>query len=187
MSTKGIVAFAYGVPDTIRSNRLIAQIALQKARELNAPVYTQNDVNIVSILVFRTPEEPGNPPPTLRIARGAVQWAKHPDNRLVELWVVAAKPHLWRCMRDMKAAVQEVGGGIVVRACEDIGQVPEDEWFCSDSPHRSGRDPARPGTSVSGSLSLCRSSYTNASQADASHPAAVSHRETSVAFLFEFL
>lgn len=132
---RGIVAFAFGVPDTIRSNRSIAFVATFKARQLNAPIYTQADVKIFdpSVLVFHTPEEPNSPPPTLRIARGAVSWAKHPDNRLTELWVVAAKPHLWRAERDLRQAVREAGGGIIVRICEEIKQYPERDWFCSDS------------------------------------------------------
>ena len=134
MRGRGVVAFAFGVPDTIRSNYHIAQIASQKARKLNALVYTQADVKLEpGIIVFLTPEEPGNPPPTLRIARGAVRWAKHPDNRIVEIWVVAAKPHVWRCERDLRQAVREAGGGIVVRVCKEIEQIPEDEWFCPDS------------------------------------------------------
>ncbi len=134
MAKRGIVAFAFGVPATIRSNRRIGEMTSKTALKFAAPVYTQRDIQVELGVSFAwTEEEPGNPPPTLRMARGAVQWAKHPNNRFVELWVVAAKPHLWRCMRDMKAAVQEAGGGIVVRACEEIEQVPEDEWFCSDS------------------------------------------------------
>lgn len=132
---KGVVAFAFGVPETIQSNRRIAEIASDKARELGAVgVYTQDDVRVgPGVIRFLTDEEPGSPPPTLRMARGAVQWAMHPDHRIVEIWVAAAKPHLWRCLRDMKAAVQEAGGGIVVRVCEEIEQVPEREWFCADS------------------------------------------------------
>lgn len=133
MVIRGIVAFAFGAPCTIRSNWHIARIASNKVRELVAPCYTQRDVNIAPIISFRILEESGNPPPTLRIARGAVRWAKHPKNRIEEIWVVAAKPHLWRCMRDMRMAVQEAGGGIIVLACGEIEQVSEDEWFCSDS------------------------------------------------------
>ena len=129
---RGIVAFAFGVPETIRSNQCIAEMASRKALELSAPVYTQRDIRVEpGIEVMYTEEEPGNPPPTLRIARGAVRWAK--KRGFVELWIVAAKPHLWRCLCDMKAAVREAGGGIVVRAFKEIEQVPEDEWFCSDS------------------------------------------------------
>lgn len=70
----GIVAFAFGAPGRILSNRLIAGIASRKARELGATVYTQFDVLVEpEIKVEYISENPGNPPPTLRIARGAVQ------------------------------------------------------------------------------------------------------------------
>jgi len=128
----GIVAFAFGVPDSILSNKRIAQIALQKALELEAPVYTQFDVYIESdIDIEFTEEELGNPLPTLRMARGTVQWAKQQGFR--KLWVVAAKPHLRRCLRDLRYAVREAGAQIDVLICKEIEQYPEDEWFCLDS------------------------------------------------------
>ena len=134
----GIVAFAFGVPDTIRSNRRIAEIASKKAKELKAPVYTQLDVRIESgIEVEYTDEKPGKPPPTLRIARGAVRWAKRLG--LKELWVSAAEPHLWRCLGDLKEAVHETGMQIEIRAFKEIEEYPEDEWFCHDSTQRRTR------------------------------------------------
>jgi hypothetical protein len=129
----GIIAFAFGVPDTILSNRRIAEIASRKAKELKAPVYTQLDVHIQpdEIEIEYTDEKPGNPPPTLRIARGAVRWAKRLGLR--ELWISAAKPQLWRCLRDIEQAVREAGIQIKVRAFKEIEQYSEDEWFCPDS------------------------------------------------------
>ena len=95
----GILPFAFGVPETILSNRRIAQIASRKAHELGAPVYTQLDIHIeAGIEVEFTEEQPSKPPSTLRFARGAAQWARRKN--LTDLWVVAAKPHLWRCVRD---------------------------------------------------------------------------------------
>jgi len=132
LRTTGVVAFAFGVPETILSNRRIAEIASKKARELNGRVYTQLDIRVEEgIPVEYTEEEPGNPPPTLRIARGAVQWAKR--HGLTELWVVAAKPHLWRALRDVQQAVREAGARIEVRVCKEIEQYLEDSWFCPDS------------------------------------------------------
>ena len=132
MKAAGIVAFAFGVPETMRSNQQIAQIASEKAWQISAPVYTQLDVFIgPGIETEHTDEEPGHPPPTLRIARGAAQWAA--DRGLKELWIVAAKPHLWRALRDVKAAIRETGNNIEVRACPEIEQYPLDSWFCSES------------------------------------------------------
>ena len=132
MKTAGVVAFAFGIPETILANQHIAEIASKKARELNGSIYTQLDIRVEDgIPVEHTEEEPGSPPPTLRIARGAVQWAKR--HELTELWVVAAKPHLWRALRDVQQAVREAGARIEVRVCKEIEQYPEDSWFCPDS------------------------------------------------------
>ena len=46
---------------------------------------------------------------------------------------MAAKPHLWRALRDIQQAVREAGARIEVRACKEIEQYPEDSWFCPDS------------------------------------------------------
>ena len=128
----GIVAFAFGTPETILSNRRIAEIASKKALEFTCGVYTQFDVRVKQdISVKYTEEEPGNPPPTLRIARGTVQWAKRYE--LTELCVVAAKPHFWRALRDIQQAVREAGARIEVHACKEIEQYTEDSWFGPDS------------------------------------------------------
>ena len=126
----GIVAFAFGVPASVHSNMLIARVASQKARELVAPVFTQLDVGIdPDVEVFHIIERLGEPPPTLKIAKEAVQWAVEIGIR--QLWVVAAKPHLWRCLRDLKQAACEEG--IKIDVCEEIEKYPADEWFCDDS------------------------------------------------------
>lgn len=137
----GIVAFGFGVPSTIYSNCCIAQIASQKARELNVPVYTQLDVRVErGIEVKYINEELGNPPPTLRIARGAVQWAK--KRGLKVLLIVAAQPHLWRCERDLIRAIKEAGAQIAVRVCfKEIKRYPEDSWYCPDSTQPRTRSP----------------------------------------------
>ena len=139
----GIVAFTFGIPSTLPSNRRIAQIASTKARELNnAPVYTQLLIQVEpGIPVNYTEEKLGNFPPTLRIARGAVQWAK--QRKLTQLWIVAAKPHLWRALRDVRQTIRENKVQIEIHACQEIEQCPEDSWFCPDSTQeriRSRRD-----------------------------------------------
>ena len=133
MNKAGIVAFAFGVPWNIRSNQRIAGIAENKAIDLSAPVYTQKDVHIDLIsAVTYTEEELGHPPPSLRMARGAVRWAC--TRRITDLWVVAARPHISRCMRDLIKAVEQSGRQISIHVCqEEIDQFPEDLWFCLNS------------------------------------------------------
>lgn len=139
----GIVAFAFGVPHFTLSNKCIAEIAMRKALSQGewsqgdvvtpAPIYTQQDIQLPRFLGkrYRVKEKEGNPPPTLRIARGAVKWAKQRGIR--RLWVVAARPHLWRCVRDLEYAVCEANAQIEVFACKEIMQAPESKWFDPDS------------------------------------------------------
>ncbi len=142
----GVVAFAFGVPRTLRSNKQVAEIASKKAWELGAPVYTQLDVPIpigAGIQVEYVGEQAGKPPPTLRIARGAVQWAK--KNDFHELWVAAARPHLWRVERDVKRAVVEAwrpgSDWIDVFVCPEPEPYLYDSWFCKDSEQERTRTP----------------------------------------------
>ncbi len=128
----GVVAFAFGAPANIRSNVRLAEIATKKACELDAAIFTQRDVWIVlGTEVEHADEQSGNPPPTLRIARGAVRWAM--TMGISELFVAAAEPHLQRCLRDLRYAVQEAGLSIPVWPCKVIYSYLEEEWFCLDS------------------------------------------------------
>lgn len=132
MKKVGILAFAFGAPETILSNQRIASIASQKSRKLRAPVYTQLDIPINdAIEVEFTEEQPGNPPSTLRLARRAVKWARHKN--IADLWIIAARPHLWRCVRDLTRVIREAKSQIRIHVCEEIERYPEDEWFCANS------------------------------------------------------
>lgn len=128
----GVVAFAFGVPETLPSNILIARIASQRAHELKAPVYTQLDIRLATdVDVEYTKEVIGNPPPTLRIARGAVCWAR--QRQLTGLWLVAARPHLGRCLRDLKRTIRQNGYNMEVLVCQNVYEYPEEFWYCPDS------------------------------------------------------
>ncbi len=110
---KGIVAFAFGMPHSIPANEAIHDVACAAAHIMNASVFTQLDCGIMNphvpngVWIF--PQIPGAnpPPPTLRIARFAALSAKRIG--LTELHIVAAPPHIRRCMRDMRMAMREVG------------------------------------------------------------------------------
>lgn len=134
----GIIAYAFGTPATIQSNLQISQIASKKARAINAPIYTQRDVFIAQeIDTTFTDEIEGNPPPTLRIARGGIQWAK--DRRITKLWIVAAEPHLWRAVRDTEKAIIEAKTKITTQVCKEIMSYPKNSWFCIDAAQEHAR------------------------------------------------
>ena len=134
MGQVGIVAFTFGTPYTLRTNQFISRLAFQKARRIDAPVYTQLDID--SSWGFQqkttyTPEIAGHAPPTLRICRGAVQWAKQLS--LSELWIVCARPHLWRCKKDLEYAIHEAAADISIHVCEEIKEESENFWYCPES------------------------------------------------------
>jgi hypothetical protein len=131
------VAFAFGTPSDTVSNQRIARMSCQ----INIPsypgIYTQMDVDIKDLqtagyrtrmVVTYTPERPGYPPPTLRIARGAVDWAM--ANRVTTLYIACAYPHLWRCKRDMRLAIQERKANIEIKICPEARY--QKGWFCKD-------------------------------------------------------
>lgn len=135
-----VVAFGFGVPYSIASNIIIARIASEKARALGEPgkpvaVFTQQDVQLPSdIPVFYTQETPGDPPPTLRIVRELVIWMLW--NGVNEIWIVAAEPHLWRCVRDLERVLRATKAfdvQINFGVCKEIYKEPKGVWYCSDS------------------------------------------------------
>jgi len=122
----GIVAFGFAVPETVTSNRQIAQITEELALEHDAPIFTQYVVSIEEgFAVENADDRPNDPPPTLRIARKAVAWARH--RRIEKLIVVAAIAHRWRTTRDMRMAIEESGATIQLEFCEEVSRY--EKWF----------------------------------------------------------
>lgn len=134
---KGIITLAFGMPSTIISNEVIRDTAHAAAWALDAPIFTQYDCGITTddspVGVRYITETPGKPPPTLRICRAAAEWAT--ALCLDELYVIGAPPHMWRCMRDMKESLSEIGSGIRTYSWAE-GLLRDshspDFWFCPE-------------------------------------------------------
>ena len=140
MLIPGIVVFAFGSPWHIKPNILLSLIAAQNAKDMEAPIYTQRDIKFTyqqlkmsqgKIEVTYIKEEPGKPSPTLRIARGAVRWAK--ENGLTCLFFACAAPRKERCRRDLEFAVKEAGMGTRIYICAELLYKKDSDWFCLDS------------------------------------------------------
>lgn len=131
MKRIGIVAFGFGSAASISSQR-IAAIALRRARLFDAPIYTQTDVPIPLEqgleINYILDEKPGKPPPTMRIARAAVSWARREGFK--ELYLIAAVPHLWRAERDTRRALREIDAEMKIHVCEEVYRYPQHSWFC---------------------------------------------------------
>jgi hypothetical protein len=130
-----VVAFAFGIPETTIANTEIALIAEKWAANLECPIYTQSEeyLHFDPVLcpnVIQTKEDPGLPAPTLRIARGAVAYAI--ENGISQIFVVCAKPHLWRCLRDLHKVALGEREYIEIVAVDEIQESKWSEWFCPD-------------------------------------------------------
>lgn len=110
----GIVIFAFGSPATCDSNIMMRDTAMYMASKVHGklPIYTQPDISISPRFfdVTYIKENPGEPSPTLRLARAAIAWAQ--ERKIDQLYILAARPHLWRCQRDLKMAMREVKANI---------------------------------------------------------------------------
>jgi len=141
----GIVVFSFGQPGNIRSNVYLAKAAVAEARwimtmseRITTEIFTQKDILIKDKdVMVEYIEQNDSPPPTLRIARAAVRWAKREGFR--HLWVIAAKPHMWRCMRDVNYAVKEADVGESLAIHPVNPSISADEWFCPESTQKRTR------------------------------------------------
>jgi hypothetical protein len=131
----GILAFAFGEGTGTFANATINYITCtSRSRLLGAPIFTQRDVAVSSDTTIascakQAREDP--PPPTLRIAREAVYWARF--NGITKLFIVAAPPHLWRAIRDTKKAIREIGADTeVVALTAQINEISSKAWYCQN-------------------------------------------------------
>ncbi len=132
MST-GIVAFAFGSPESLAVNHHIARQAFAEAWHHKGVVFTQADVPMYGpFRIERAEETPGNPPSTMQLAHACARWAK--ENGLMEVRIVAAPPHMWRARRDVQRALREQGLHPEVVVCTwNQRRFPKESWFSSAS------------------------------------------------------
>jgi hypothetical protein len=134
----GVVAFAFGFPNTTFANRRIMEQALfytyEQGQDVyesgSAPVYLQRDVaplpEHLGIDCTVHPQSSAEPPSTLGVARGAILWAKE---RHIEILKVAAAPmHVHRAERDLYAAAREACMRVHI-AKRGLVFTSEKEWF----------------------------------------------------------
>jgi uncharacterized SAM-binding protein YcdF (DUF218 family) len=131
MGKVGIIVFAFGAPKTIRSNLILAEIAVKKSKELKAAIFTQRDIVISEEMNVEYIKEKDKPPSTWQIAQAAIAWAS--KNAIEEIYVVAASPHLPRVLRDMRMAISINGAKIKVEVAEEIFLYSDNDWYCPES------------------------------------------------------
>ena len=126
----GIIAFAFGAPHNIPSNKALAEIALKKAKELDAIIFTQYDVSLDENFNVVRPNEIMNcPPTTYELSFKAIEWAK--KNEIRELWIVAAPYHTFRCLRDLHYVAWEKNFKVEIKTCDEVKNFTD--WFSRKS------------------------------------------------------
>lgn len=127
----GIVAFGFGTPSTLRSNQILVGIVSEFARNSNMRVYTHRDIQPDNTLRVEYAEETANTLTTLQLARSAIEWAKR--NNITVLWVAAAEPHVWRCVRDLRCCARIANYDIRIAVFSEIKQQANHLWFSPES------------------------------------------------------
>ncbi len=138
-----IIAFTFGAPFDIPPNMRLAGVASAESRLLGADIFTQKDLQDINGMrlggSLNFIEEGKDPPPTLRIARWAIQ---EMPKTVKCVSVVAAKPHIWRAIRDTKRALCEVGRSnvAIIVPCA-ISESKWSWWFCKESTQKGTQTP----------------------------------------------
>ncbi len=130
-SRLGIVAFAFGTPYNLESNKEIAFFALKEAKKWGVPIYTQIDIYITptpKVCVYYKSQIMGSTPSTLQVAKGAAEWIK--KFGLNEIWVVGAPCHMSRCLRDLRYVAKTEDLRILIKHCKPK---KSERWFSSKS------------------------------------------------------
>lgn len=133
----GIVVFAFGIPKSIRSNKIIIDIASELAKSKGVPVFSQRGMPFgfgIDVEYAMGDMET----PTLKIADQAVKWAWR--RSLSEIIIVAAGPHAKRCKKDIETRLKEERLPIKVSICPET-DLYDGFWFCKGSKQFRTRSP----------------------------------------------
>lgn len=131
----GIIVFAFGKPSWTKANLCLAAEALNVAYAKGiVNVFCQKDIDIPVdeniITIVRVVREVDNydTPTTLAIAQSAFLWAQ--ANALEKVIIVAARPHKWRCLRDV---TRVFGDQIEVENYNKTDSLTNSVWFNKNS------------------------------------------------------
>ena len=134
-----VVGFAFATPASAFVNKVlrfrIEDLCARQDEGEQIFVFTQPDLGTLLPYMLRTRtqmirEEEGKPSPTLRIAREAIAFAL--KYHITRIRIVAAGPHMWRCLRDMKMAMKEAET-LLPLVAEKFDTMSWSSWFHESS------------------------------------------------------
>lgn len=130
LSKFSLLVLAYGPEQDISPNQRLITAATQFAVKHSAPIFTQRELQF-SFDDVEYDGESATAAPTLSIVTAAVQWAKRRGIKKITLF--AARPHRYRCRRDLLWAIKQDGADIQIEVWDDHKKT---SWFCSASSQR---------------------------------------------------
>lgn len=131
----GIIVFAFGRPHTLDCNKHLASRAQSLAWDPDIKsIFTQRDISIENIrqaVVIQYVDECERPPSTLFMAEKSLEWAK--KHGLKKVYILAALPHKWRCLRDAKKVFHHSGVEVEFAHNFDAPFHLKQPWFNKNS------------------------------------------------------
>jgi len=121
----GVAVFPFGSLPQNRSNIILGRIASKWAETNNAEVITQQKIIIRKGVETTYIDYPN--PSTIRISYEVVDWIK--ARNIENLCIVAANPHIARCMRDLQYLFIKTRYYPKIICPEELGDYPEYIWF----------------------------------------------------------
>ena len=119
----------FGVPAALRANRAIAEAALRESRARNIPLfYAPRDIFDFGDYPESFCTDFSGYVSTVKQVRALTEAAREKSWRRV--LVIAAPPHWWRALRDLRAA------GFEARIDESLSALPRGFWYAKESEHR---------------------------------------------------
>ncbi len=134
-----MVVYPFGCPNNIESNKTLALITANKVKESkenkNITVFTQYDILLdetIEALTIRPDEIMNNPFTTYELSLKAVEWAI--ENKVTKISIIAAKPHIDRCYRDITYIAEQKKLEINFEKCKEVySKHYKKSWFCEES------------------------------------------------------
>jgi hypothetical protein len=124
-----VFALNFGLPAALPANRAIAEAALRASRTRNIPVfYAPLGIFDLEDYPSRICADFNGYISTVKQVRALVETARQRAWRHV--LVIAAPPHRWRALRDVRAA------GLEAEVDNSLRALPRGLWYARDSEHR---------------------------------------------------
>ena len=119
----------FGAPAALPANRAIAEAALRESRQRKIPIFfAPRDIFDFAGYTNGLSRDFSGYISTVKQVRALIEAAK--DQAWQRVLIVAAPPHIWRALRDVRAA------GLSAGVAQSLRSYPRRFWYSAESTHR---------------------------------------------------